>query len=141
VANDYCAWTPRRYLHRRIELPLVVLTAWLVTSGVPVRAGDASDEWMRVIARLRVLEPATPPRIHAVQESVLQELANAPYRLVRRFDTLPFLVLEVSPAALALLRASSEVTAIEEDALSAPHPIPPQRPTPSQPPEKGPPNG
>jgi hypothetical protein len=132
---------PRRYHPRRAGLLVVALTAWLVSFAVSLRAGGASEEWMRVIAHLRVPEPATPPRIHAVQESVLEGLANAPYRLVRRFDTLPFLVLEVSPAALALLRASSEVTAIEEDALSAPHPIPPQRPTPSQPPEKGPPNG
>jgi hypothetical protein len=115
--------------------------AWLVSLAVSVRAEGASEERMRVIARLRVPEPATPRQIHAVQESVLQGLANAPYRLVRRFDTLPFLVLEVSPAALALLRSSSEVTAIEEDALSAPHPDSPKRPTPSQPREKGPPNG
>jgi hypothetical protein len=60
-----------------------------------------------------------------VQDIVLQGLDTQTYRLVRRFDTLPLLVLEVSPAALARLQASAEIIALEEDSLSGPHSIAP----------------
>lgn len=122
----------RRCEHKRAKVCMITWIAWLLSFAVCVFAGGESEEWIRIIARLRVPEPVTPPQIHAVQESVLRELASAPYRLVRRFDTLPFLVLEVSPSALARLRASSEVTAIEDDSLAAPQPVPLQRPTPPQ---------
>jgi hypothetical protein len=53
--------------------------------------------------------------IAAAQTAVLQELAGAGYRIVRTYETIPFLALEVSPGALQALGASALVMGVEED--------------------------
>jgi hypothetical protein len=53
--------------------------------------------------------------IAAAQSAVLQELAGAGYRIVRTYETIPFLALEVSPGALHVLGASVLVMGVEED--------------------------
>lgn len=71
---------------------------------------------VRVIAELRVVSGD----IGAAQNAVLQALAGAPHRILRRYATVPFLALEVSPEALRLLAASPAVLRIQEDRVAAP---------------------
>ena len=55
--------------------------------------------------------------IAASQAQVLTQLGGTNYRVVRAFDTLPFLALEVAPDALAALAQSAAISTIEEDRL------------------------
>ncbi|MGE5302048.1 MAG: hypothetical protein ACM3TN_01885 [Alphaproteobacteria bacterium] len=64
--------------------------------------------------------------IHSVQDQLLSELSGTTYKVVRRYDVIPALALEVGANALAILAKSSHVTNVladkpaqpEEDAAS-----------------------
>ena len=55
-----------------------------------------------------------------MEVQVLNDLAGTNYRLVRQFETIPFLALEVEPDALAALTQSAGVVGVTEDHLYAP---------------------
>src|SRR5262245_8507778 len=60
-------------------------------------------------------------RIASAQNGVLSALAGSSHRVVHRYETLPFLALEVGPGALAILNAlGSLITRVEEDTLAWP---------------------
>lgn len=77
---------------------------------------------VRVIVELRVDEPApvSAEAIGRAQDLVLRDLAGADHRVLRRFSTIPFLGLEVSPEALRRLAASAVVVGIREDRILRP---------------------
>jgi subtilisin family serine protease len=55
------------------------------------------------------------------QNAVLAALAGSNHRVLHRYATLPYLVLEVDPPALAILNSLGRlITHVEEDTLSAP---------------------
>jgi subtilisin len=55
------------------------------------------------------------------QNAVLGALAGSSHRMIHRYETLPFLALEVGPGALAILNSlGSLITRVEEDTLAAP---------------------
>jgi subtilisin family serine protease len=58
--------------------------------------------------------------IAAAQNQVLAALAGTDYQLVRQFEMIPFMALEVTPGALAVLEQSSHVVGVAEDSLVAP---------------------
>ena len=58
--------------------------------------------------------------IRAMEVQVLNDLAGTNYRLVRQFETIPFLALEVEPDALAALTQSAGVVGVTEHHLYAP---------------------
>lgn len=58
--------------------------------------------------------------IAAAQSAVLAELAGIDHRVVRAFETIPFLALEVSKGALQTLGRSGLVLGVEEDRLDSP---------------------
>ena len=71
----------------------------------------------RVLAEVRVPiakpegEPASPSAIAVAQGAVLSRLPNGHFRLVRRFETVPFLALEVDADALNALEGMGDVVA------------------------------
>jgi len=55
------------------------------------------------------------------QNAVLGALAGSNHRMIHRYETLPFLALEVGPGALAILSSlGSLITRVEEDTLASP---------------------
>ncbi len=113
---------------------LAVVALMALTGGAGAGALQVSPELLakatehgrvRVIVQLRIAPGPEEGRTRAIeraQDSVLRALAPAPHRLLRRYETLPLLAVEVSPEALRLLAASPDVAGIEEDRLAAPQP-------------------
>jgi len=62
--------------------------------------------------------------IASAQSAVLTELAGTIYRVIRIFETIPFLALDVSPGALRALEESALVVGMEEDRVAAPQRTP-----------------
>ncbi len=62
--------------------------------------------------------------IASAQSAVLAELAGTSYRVIRTFETIPFLALDVSPDALQALEGSALVVGVEEDRLDSPQRMP-----------------
>jgi subtilisin family serine protease len=58
--------------------------------------------------------------IAVAQGRVLSGLAGRTHRLTRRFESIPFLALEVSPAALAALESQGLVVSVAEDVAEPP---------------------
>jgi len=77
---------------------------------------------LRVIVELKLDPSGTPDRaaIAEAQDLVVAELSGTNHRVLRRFTTVPFIGLEVSPDALRRLRQSPRVIGIREDRLRAP---------------------
>ncbi len=94
-----------------------------LTRGVPsdlfLKARDRGT--VRVVVELRIAS-ASPDAasIASVRDAVLRSLAGTPHRVVRVYQALPFLALEVSPEALAVLASSPHVASVAEDAVAAP---------------------
>jgi len=70
----------------------------------------------RVLVELRIAGGARPDgeqrqAIARAQDEVLSRLSGTDVTLVRRFESTPFLALEVGPSALAALRAMGDVVA------------------------------
>ena len=57
-------------------------------------------------------------RIAEVGDSVLNQIENTPYRVNRRYHSLPLLALGVSPEALVILQSSPNVLKITADKLT-----------------------
>jgi len=86
----------------------------------------------RVIVRLDVQTRSegtldTPQAVEAQRQAIASaqtflsaELTRTGHRMIRRFQTIPFLVLEVEADALAVLERSSLVIRVAEDRLDAP---------------------
>ena len=58
--------------------------------------------------------------IAAAQSALLAELAGSSYRVVRTYETIPFLALEVSADGVRILEGSALVAGVEEDRLESP---------------------
>jgi len=132
----------RRARRRAIRMLLVLSTAIVVAAPSPGAAQLVRPELsqkaliegsVRVIVHLAV--PMTPEGlltsstavqaqrqgIANAQNAVLGALTGSSYRMVHRYDTLPFLALELGPGALAVLNTlGSVITRVEEDKLLAP---------------------
>jgi hypothetical protein len=63
---------------------------------------------------------AGPEKIQATQDLALGAIAGTRYRLTRRYQSVPFLALEVSAEALRRLARSPVVRRIEEDRVVHP---------------------
>ena len=102
----------------------VVLT---VACGGPAHSGASlpadllgraeREETVRVIVELQ----AGPEKIQATQDLALEAIAGTLYRLTRRYQSVPFLALEVSAEALRRLMQSPVVCRIQEDRAVRPH--------------------
>jgi hypothetical protein len=80
--------------------------------------------WTRVIVELSVAattgDSARAAAIAAARSALLGELADGSFRVVRTYDTLSFVALELSPAALDIVRRSRQTVGIQPDALASP---------------------
>jgi hypothetical protein len=56
--------------------------------------------------------------IAEVADSIINQIKNTPYKINRRYPSLPLLALNVSPEALVILQSSPDVLKISEDKLS-----------------------
>ena len=132
----------RRSRLRAIRMLLVFSTAIAVAAPSPGAAQLVRPELsqkaliegrVRVIVHLAV--PMTPEGlltssaavqaqrrgIANAQNAVVGALTGSSHRMVHRYDVFPFLALELSPGALAVLNTlSSVITRVEEDKLAAP---------------------
>ena len=81
-------------------------TPVLVGLNVPWQREDTLNE--EAIARQR-------QAIHSVQDQLLSELAGTKYKIVRRYDVIPGLALEIGADALAVLEKSNYVTNVIAD--------------------------
>jgi hypothetical protein len=101
-----------------------VLTALLVAACAPAMATQISVDprveeevgrgRSRVLVELRMsgaVRPEAEQRqaIARAQDEVLSRLSGTDVRLARRFESTPFLALEVGPSALAALRTMGDV--------------------------------
>lgn len=101
-----------------------------------LRQKAAAEGAVRVIVQLRVsalpegelngADAVASQRraIASTQSAILTELAGTSYRVIRIFETIPFLALDVSPAALQALEGSALVVGVEEDRVAAPQRTP-----------------
>ena len=92
----------------------------------------AREATVRVLVQLQVAaEPegglasaeavaAQRKAIAVAQSALMAELVGTRYRLIKTYETIPFLALEVSSDALRILEASPLVVGIEEDRLELP---------------------
>ncbi len=117
-----------------VALTLCLLTRLGAAAEVaPVlRARASSEGSVRVIVRLAVPEAASAARgtpadddarrraISAAAGRLGRDLGSTGWAIRRRFRTLPFVALEVSPAGLDRLSASGAVAAVAEDRLERP---------------------
>src|SRR5262245_31163160 len=135
-------WRPRSGL-RASRLLLLILAA-TVAMAVPSQTfaqmvpPELSQKAL-VVGKVRVIvhlaAPMTPEgrltgstavqgqrlRIANAQNAVLAALAGSSHRMIHRYETLPFLALEVSPGALGILNGLGHlITRVEEDMLAAP---------------------
>jgi hypothetical protein len=103
-----------------------------ILAGPMVASGETADDApSRVIVGLRLpwsqeglLAPAAQEdqrfAIGSAQEELLDELRGTDARLIHNFTSIPFQVLEVTPAALDRLRSSPLVSGIEPDRVLKP---------------------
>jgi subtilisin len=107
-----------------------------VTVAQAVRSQVHDQGWTRVIVQVRpagaphVAEGALAPAAVAAQRAnildaqnaVLARLLGTDHRVVRRYDTVPFVALEVGADALSQLEAAAfDVVRVVEDQISEPH--------------------
>jgi hypothetical protein len=101
-----------------------------------VRQKAYDEGTVRVIVQLRVstlpegelssAEAVASQRraIASAQSAVLIQLTGISYRVIRTFETIPFLALDLSPGALQALERSALVVGMEEDRLDSPQRTP-----------------
>jgi hypothetical protein len=107
---------------------LLVPCAGLITAACATapsqQAPTPTAQWSRLIVTFRVppsdSEDQRRAAIAAAREALLRELASAPHRVTRTYETIPAVGLDVSPEALRVLEKSRRVETIEKDALNAP---------------------
>lgn len=107
----------------------LAITGGMVGSGAagpavpPELLERASAEGaVRVIVGFRLPSGVAPDAqaIAAARETVLRQVAGTRYRMVRAYETIPFVALEASPETLRALAASPDVSSVQEDALARP---------------------
>lgn len=99
-----------------LEPPRPIVAAELLARA----AGEGS---VRVIVELRVAAMPADARQRAIemaQQAVLGEISHTPHRVLRVYQTVPLLALDVSADALRVLASSAHVAAVQEDTLAAP---------------------
>ncbi|HEX4812386.1 MAG TPA: S8 family serine peptidase, partial [Nonomuraea sp.] len=119
---------PTRLLAALASVAILVSSADAVDPAGPPRAPSiGSDGGARVIVRLRVAwspeaELGTPERVSSQQSAIAEaqaalvgRLAGTGATVVRSFRTAPFLAVEATPAALAVLAGAPEVEEVMED--------------------------
>lgn len=85
----------------------------------------ATEGSVRVIVGLRVPEAGDRRQaIEAARQRVLRDIANTPHRVLRAFETVPFVALEASAETLRALAASPHVASVQADTLAAPQTAP-----------------
>jgi hypothetical protein len=100
---------PESLRSRALDRDLVRVIVQLRVTGLPEgRLGSAEAE---ASARQAIAE---------AQCTLLRELAGTNYRVVRTYETIPFLALEVSLDALRALEGSTLVMNIQEDRVESP---------------------
>jgi hypothetical protein len=106
-----------------------VITSGMAGSGAagpavpPELVERASAEGtVRVIVGFRLPPGATADAaaIATAREAVLRQVAGTRHRVLRAYETIPFVALEASPEALRALAASPDVSSVQEDALARP---------------------
>jgi hypothetical protein len=120
---------------RRIALPLIACAALALdgpsctVSGAPEageekQVSESKTESSRVIVELRIAkmegtpdDPARLAAIAAARQALLRELDGTTFRVVRTYDTIPFVALEVSPDTMAALKRSRLVAGVQPDSL------------------------
>lgn len=78
---------------------------------------------VRVIVQMRFSRAAGESReqaIRSARDTLLGQLAGAPHKVLRSYDSIPSVVLEVAVDGLNVLRASSQVIQVSEDRLLRP---------------------
>lgn len=96
------------------------------------KTGGTPDEeirmpFARVIVQLHIdslINEDDAKKRHAIAKArtgLFQDLGSTVYRVTRVYETIPFVGLEVSPAAFKALKKSSFVAGIEKDTLSRTH--------------------
>jgi len=101
----------------------------VVAPELMARAG--AEGLVRVIVGLRVPAAEAGNRRQAIEsarERVLRDISQTPHRVVRTFDTVPFMALEASAEALRALAASPHVVSVQADTLAAPQSAPTRQP-------------
>jgi hypothetical protein len=121
-------------------LPLFVCFPWIFLSyadgGDVLMSNSKTSEsageefcthFIRVIVQLKIkslVEEHEEKRkqllIAQARAALIRDLGSTSYRVNRVYNTIPFVALEVSPAALQVLKKSAFVAGIEEDSLSLP---------------------
>ena len=131
-------WITR--LLRGVWLGLLMATcAGSALAGVVPRAPDDKADMKGTVRVLVQLQVAAKPEgelasaeavaaqrkaIATAQSAVLRELVGTSYRVVRTYETIPFLALEVSLGALRALEETALVMGVEEDRLDSPQRTP-----------------
>jgi len=126
----------REFLARFIWAAFILFTgAGRATAGVvpdALHEKASSEGSVRVIVQLRVdtvpeghLESANAVAsqrqgIAARRSELMIELAVARHRMIREFETIPFVALEVGSDAVSVLKESPNVLGVEEDRLDRP---------------------
>jgi hypothetical protein len=90
-------------------------------------AKAAAEGVLRVIVHLRLTpgqEDARHRAIEAARESALREISHTSHRVIRTYEAIPLLALEVSTETLRVLASSPSVGWVEEDSLAAPQSSP-----------------
>ncbi len=86
----------------------------LTKVSTSIRTGDTS-QMARQSGFIADLE--LEKGISAVSDKILYKLNNSDYRIIRRYSTIPFMALSVSPEALLKIISLNEVLSISEDIL------------------------
>ena len=121
---------------RVTRLILIVGAAVLALAARDARAGDVADlldraaarGTVRVLARLDVpstskalasvdADAARVTAIRTARTALARDLEGTAYTTEREFSTIPYVALDVSPAALTALTLSGHVLGVEEDRL------------------------
>jgi hypothetical protein len=96
------------------KIPAEVIAQTANNAAVPVLVG-LSVPWQRESTLSEDAISIQRQAIHSVQDQLLSELSGTTYRIVRRYDVIPGLALEVSADALAVLANSTHVTNVLAD--------------------------
>jgi len=103
------------------------IAAGAITLAAATQSGSPpADTRQRIIAQLRIAHTDTDGQRRAAivqaREGLLKELAKYPHRVTRVFDVIPHVALEVSPAALEVVKKSKWVEAVANESLDKPQP-------------------
>lgn len=96
------------------KIPAEVIAQTANDNMVPVLVG-LKVPWQREDTLSEEAITLQRQAIHSVQDQLLSELSGTKYKVVRRYDVIPALALELGADALAVLAKSSHVTNVLAD--------------------------